>query len=283
MSIRSTNFVRRLRGLDITERAVAFTLADHAAHPSGEICVGMQTIAEESSLANRQTASDVVGRLRELGVITTAQVSKGGRGNPTLYYMNFSLTGADPSITLAPINRNPRVAVNRNPGVAVSPEQTATQPPGNCNPDTVENAETATQNDLNCNPPVAGRGFKGNARKGKAGEGSPNGSLAAAAVAMGDKIETAFKSLNKIDEPFGSLAFKIEFTRVFFEFRPRENILHNSFPDLLEAVIHSCQLKGIKIPAPFYFEKKFAECYRDLGSDYIFRPAQTREVRDPDD
>lgn len=273
MSIKATNFVRRLRGLSPDEKAVAFVLADHAHHKTGVSNPSMTTVAAEAGLADRETASRITKRLVAHKVLLAPNPSKGGRGNPTEYFLNYELSNCDSPVT-----------VNRDSPVTVSTRQTVTHAPANCDSNAVENAETVTLEGLNCDSPVTRRVFKGKERKGKAEEGgSPNGSLAAAAVELSDKIKTAFKSLGKNDEPFGSLSFKLEFAKVFFEFRPDENILHNSLPDLLEAVIHCCQLKGIKIPPPFYFEKQFAEVYRDLKSDYIFRPAQTREVRGPDD
>jgi hypothetical protein len=271
MSIRATNFVRRLRGLTPSEKLVALVLADHAHHKTGESRPSMTTIAEEGGFENRETASRITDRLAELKVITTPCRSKGR--NPTVWYFNYDLVNCDSIVTVAPFRT-----------VTPQSQSTVTQENSNRDFEPVENGSTVTLEGSNRDSTVTGRVYKGKERKGKAGEGgSPNGSLAAAAVTMGNKIETAFKSLGIHDEPFGSLVFKMEFTRVFFEFRPHENILHSSLPDLLEAVIHSCQLKNIQIPKPFYFEKQFAEVYRDLKSDYIFRPAQTREVRGPDD
>src|SRR5258708_4709932 len=104
---------------------------------------------------------------------------------------------------------------------------------------------------------------------------------------MADQIKTAFNHLQLgIGEPYGSLDFKIQFARVWFSYRPEENIRVNSlYAELLEAVIDTCQRKSIKVPRPFYHEKENAEWMKGSENDYIIRPAQTRirEGGDPDD
>src|SRR3984893_18743581 len=85
VSVRATNFVRRLRGLTITEKAVAMILADHDSHKGDGSFPGMTTLADESCLKNRQTATEVVKRLVAKGVISTDSLSRGGRGKTTVY------------------------------------------------------------------------------------------------------------------------------------------------------------------------------------------------------
>jgi hypothetical protein len=131
MSVRATNFVRRLRGLTFAAGRSAFVLADHANHRTGEITISMDTLAEECELAFRQTASEIVGRLIAWKVFLAPHPSKGGK--PTTLYVNYDLANCDSSVTVATLkNRNPRVAVNRNPPVAVTASSrlqfTAVQP-----------------------------------------------------------------------------------------------------------------------------------------------------------
>ncbi len=63
MSIKATNFVRRLRGLDPIEKAVAFVLADHDDHKGAGSFPSNETVSEEAALASRQSASRVIQRL----------------------------------------------------------------------------------------------------------------------------------------------------------------------------------------------------------------------------
>jgi hypothetical protein len=124
MSIRATNHVRRLRGLNFAEGRSAFVLADHEHHKTGEITISMETLKEECELAFRQTASDIVGRLIEWKVFLAPHPSKGGK--PTTLYVNYDLENCDSPVTVAPLmNRNPAIAVNRNCPVAVDRNPTA--------------------------------------------------------------------------------------------------------------------------------------------------------------
>jgi hypothetical protein len=63
MSVRATNFVRRLRGLSPEEKAVAFVLADHDNHKGDGAYPSMKTVAQEAGLKNRETASRIAKRL----------------------------------------------------------------------------------------------------------------------------------------------------------------------------------------------------------------------------
>lgn len=59
MSVKATNHVRRLRGLNFAEGRAAFVLADHANHKTGEITISMQTLKEEGEfdLTSEERAS----------------------------------------------------------------------------------------------------------------------------------------------------------------------------------------------------------------------------------
>jgi len=122
VSVKATNHVRRLRGLNFAEGRAAFVLADHANHKTGEITISMQTLKEECELAFRQTASDIVGRLIEWKVFLAPHPSKGRK--PTTLYVNYDLGNCDSPIKVAPLsNRNSPVAVNRNAPITVGQTQ----------------------------------------------------------------------------------------------------------------------------------------------------------------
>jgi hypothetical protein len=109
MSNEATTFVRKLRGLNVTQKGVAMIIASHI-NPNTQICnAGMDTIAAEAGLAHRQTASKITNQLVDLGVLIRApsQATRpdghnlGGRGQTTLYFMNYTLANCDPKVRLA--------------------------------------------------------------------------------------------------------------------------------------------------------------------------------------
>ena len=73
VSIRATNFVRRLRGLSPGLKSVAFVLADHDNHKGGGAYPSMATVAEEAGYAFRQNASSAVQELADRKVIKGRQ------------------------------------------------------------------------------------------------------------------------------------------------------------------------------------------------------------------
>jgi hypothetical protein len=104
VSIRATNFVRHLRGLSSSEKAVAFVHADHArldpdAHNrlvSGVTYASMSTVAEEAGLKNRESASRITKRLLEKRVL----VAEAERpGVPTVYRLNLDPNTCDCTVT----------------------------------------------------------------------------------------------------------------------------------------------------------------------------------------
>jgi hypothetical protein len=142
MSVRATNYIRRLRGLNFAEGRSAFVLADHANHKTGEITISMQTLKEECELAFRQTASDIVGRLIKWKVFLAPHPSKGRK--PTTLYLNFDLENCDSPITVAPLsNRNYPDAVNRNSRDAVAQTQPQSKSPSSTLQPQSEMASTA--------------------------------------------------------------------------------------------------------------------------------------------
>jgi hypothetical protein len=106
VSIRSTNFVRGLRGLSPSEKAVAFVLADHDDRFSvrGSFA-SMSTVAEEAGLRNRETASLITKRLLDRGIIRTDNPSRGRKC--TVYRFNYDLANRDCRVTV----ENPRTVI----------------------------------------------------------------------------------------------------------------------------------------------------------------------------
>src|SRR5690348_10694726 len=84
MSWELTKLVPSRRDLDPTERSVAHCLAFHAPR-NGTAYPSMTTIAQESGLADRQSAQRVVRRLEKKGVVFAVSSKRGGRNNPTRY------------------------------------------------------------------------------------------------------------------------------------------------------------------------------------------------------
>jgi hypothetical protein len=139
MSVKATNFVRSLRGLTQSEKLVAFVLADHDSHKGSGAYPSMQTVAHESGLKDRETASRITSRLVSASLLLTDSRSKGGRGKTTIYRFNYSLENCDSRITVCTLkNVTPQSqlqqltvteqAINCDCGDAVSPE-TVTQKP----------------------------------------------------------------------------------------------------------------------------------------------------------
>ncbi len=98
MSIRATNFVRGLRGLSPTQKAVAFVLADHDDHRGGGCFASMQTVAEEAGLQHRETASRITKEIMDYGIVRADNPSKGRK--PTVYRFNYDLANRDVRVTV---------------------------------------------------------------------------------------------------------------------------------------------------------------------------------------
>jgi hypothetical protein len=99
MSVRATNFVRRLRGLSPEEKAVAFVLADHDSHKGDGSYPSMKTVAMEAGLKNRETASRITKRLVQKKIFLSDEPSKREQGRPTVYRLNYSLETCDSPVT----------------------------------------------------------------------------------------------------------------------------------------------------------------------------------------
>lgn len=256
MSIRATNFVRRLRGLDPSEKAVAFVLADHEDHKTGETYPGMETVAEEAGFAFRQNASDTVQKLAKYRVILTDKPSKGGK--PTVWRFNYTLSAVPEKITLASVrNRSPRAAVHRSPRAAVNGTGTATG-----------KKATAAQNEATA---VQGlqEGFESNSKGESKSKEEAEEALRARVTAAAAEIDQAFDLFNRHNHPFGSFAFQLQWLETVRSSPHLEGdllhtngtLLHNLMIHAIERCIQSCRLKRIPVPPPLFFEKRFAEHY----------------------
>jgi hypothetical protein len=100
--------------------------------------MSMTTLAEESGVKNRETASRIVTRLEAYGIIRAVSHKKGGRGQTTRYQFTFT------------VNRDSGVTVkgdsNRDSGVTVKKPNTVTRETVNCDSGEGQGSETVTQN-----------------------------------------------------------------------------------------------------------------------------------------
>ncbi len=138
MSVRATNFVRSLRGLTQSEKLVAFVLADHDSHKGSGAYPAMQTVADESSLKDRETASRITSRLVDANLLLTDNRSKGGRGKTTVYRFNYALENCDSRITVC-------THKTVTPQSQLVPK-TVIESGGNCDSGDAVSPETVTQN-----------------------------------------------------------------------------------------------------------------------------------------
>lgn len=182
MSIRATNFVRQLRGLSAVEKAVAFVVADHDNHKGGGANPSMATIAEESGIENRETASRIMARLVAYKIIQAPQPSKGRK--PTVYFFNYEILNCDSPIT---------VAVPRT----VTRESQLHFPNRDSEP--TEKAPTVTLEGPNRDSPVTGRVLKGKERKGAA-PASPSPLANRRAVVLEEFTEETYLALLEFEK-----------------------------------------------------------------------------------
>jgi len=142
MSIRATNFVRGLRGLSPSEKAVAFVLADHDDHKGGRGSFpSMSTVAQEAGLQDRETASRITKRLADFRIILTDNPSRGRK--PTVYRFNFDLSNRDCRVTV----ENPPTVIPESRFESLNRD--SSPPP------------TVTQEGTNRDSPVTGRVLEG--------------------------------------------------------------------------------------------------------------------------
>lgn len=94
MNIRAARFIQRVRGLQPSERIVLQNIACHADQKNAIATMSMTTLAEESGIKNRETASRIVKRLEEnYGIIraVSGTHSKGGSGQTTAFQFTFTV------------------------------------------------------------------------------------------------------------------------------------------------------------------------------------------------
>jgi hypothetical protein len=112
MSYLAMNYVLHLEGLTPVEKACAFVLACHQGNKGRGAYIGMTTLAKESGLKNRETASRVARRLVEKGVIfPVGDVSKGGFGpmRTTTYFINCGKHVRSSGKTARPATHRPHL------------------------------------------------------------------------------------------------------------------------------------------------------------------------------
>jgi hypothetical protein len=182
MSVRATNHVRRLRGLSAVEKAVSFVVADHDNHRGSGANPSMATIAEESGIENRETASRVMARLVAYKVIQAPQPSKGR--TPTTYFFNYEIANCDSPITVAVPRTVTRESQLRFP---------------NRDPEPAEKAPTVTLEGSNRDSPVTGRVLKGKERKGEA-PASPSPLVTRRSFVIETFSEETYLALLKFEE-----------------------------------------------------------------------------------
>lgn len=100
MNIKAFNFVRSLRGLSPHEKSVAAMIASHADYQNCECSASMGTLAAESGLKNRETASRISKRLEDYGIIKAVGGHSEGR-TPTIYTFTMEVN-CDCGITVVP-------------------------------------------------------------------------------------------------------------------------------------------------------------------------------------
>ena len=99
MNIKAFNFVRNLRGLSPQEKSVAAMIASHADYQNCECRASMTTLAAESGLKNRETASRIAKRLEiDYGIIKAVGGHSGGK-TPTVYTFTMEVN-RDSTVTV---------------------------------------------------------------------------------------------------------------------------------------------------------------------------------------
>jgi hypothetical protein len=117
VNIKAAKFVQNLRGLLPQEKAVALNMAVHASFKECEADMSMTTLAHESGLKNRETASRIVKKLETVyGIIQAVGNHSGGRTSTT-YVFTFAYD-RDSGITVDG-------ASNRDSGITVEKSESA--------------------------------------------------------------------------------------------------------------------------------------------------------------
>jgi hypothetical protein len=126
VSIRATNFVRRIRGLNSGQKSVAYTLADHEHHKTGDINPSMETVAHESGYAHRRNANEIVVQLVAYKILICRRESKGRV--PALYNLNYDLENCDSPVTVAPIRSRGTAVTTAAKGLQLDSNQPQPEP-----------------------------------------------------------------------------------------------------------------------------------------------------------
>jgi hypothetical protein len=115
VNIRAAKFVQSLRGLNPTEKCLLQNMAIHADVHKCEATMSMTTLAAESGLAKRETASRNVTTMEEVyGVIRTVGLKSAG-GKTSTYTFTFQVN-RDCGVTVEDGNCDRSVTVDRDSG-----------------------------------------------------------------------------------------------------------------------------------------------------------------------
>lgn len=120
MNIKAAKFVQNLRGLKPSEKAVALNIAVHADVKNCEATMSMKTLADESGLRKRETASRIVKKLETIYGVIQAVGSRSGGKRPTKYTFTFAVNRDSGITVIGQANRDSDEGadgVNRDFGV----------------------------------------------------------------------------------------------------------------------------------------------------------------------
>jgi hypothetical protein len=130
-----------------------------------------------------------------------------------------------------------------------------------CGPDAVPKAQNAV--------PTVGQQVLTSRVKAREEEEQED-ALRAKVTAAAAEINSAFELFNNHDEPFGDFACQLQWLHTVQTNRdplPSHDSGHYSYTNMMFAIercIQSCMRKRIDIPPPLYYEKRFAETYKDM-------------------
>lgn len=98
MSVNATKWVWDQRGFGASEKIVLLRLADHADPDGGKVYPGIKSVAEHTSLSERQVQRYIKSFV-ERGILVVEDGAQGGRGKTTSY--RFTFLNPDIHVTLS--------------------------------------------------------------------------------------------------------------------------------------------------------------------------------------
>lgn len=240
MSIKATNFVRNLRGLSISERAVAFVLASHENRNGEGAWPSMRTVAAEASLKHRTIAGRIADRLIAKGVLRETKIE----GRPTVYHFVYGTCDS-------PVTRQAPTTCDS----PVTPPVTLDGP--TCDSGDEKQVLGVTLEAHTCDSPVTQKGLKEKKEKENQEKGEGQSSLALATptpeVLPPVSIPQAFKVFGENAEAMGRPFGTPEFQRQWASLYDGRSRLTS---DLMEEQIVTCRKKKIIVPGLWYELKK---------------------------